>query len=146
MFKGECRFEAGVDHDGAVDELNEILRQDDLPYHLTHFLREPVQEGRGLTIHTRAYPQLIMKENEVLHANAIAQALTLLQRPHFRGTNSEYLAALEDYRKGDFGDCLTKCGSAFESVLKVISERQGWAYKPTDPAKRSSTPSCPIHA
>ena len=85
-------------------------------------------------IYTRAYPKVIMKESEVLHANAIAPALTLLQRPHFRGANSEYLAALEDYRKGDIADCLTKCGSAFESVLKVICHRKNWAYKETDTA------------
>jgi hypothetical protein len=40
-----------------------------------------------------------------------------------------------DYRKGDISDCLTKCGSAFESVLKVICDRKGWAYQQTDTAK-----------
>src|SRR5207247_6277666 len=35
----------------------------------------------------------------------------------------------------DIGDCLTKCGSAFESVLKVICTRKGWNYKQTDTAK-----------
>ena len=40
----------------------------------------------------------------------------------------------EDYRKGDIPDCLTKCGSAFESVLKVICERKGWGCKQTDAA------------
>jgi hypothetical protein len=75
-----------------------------------------------------------MKESEILHENAIAPALTLLQRPHFRAANSEYLAALEDFRKGDISDCLTKCGSSFESVLKVICDRKGWNYNQTDTA------------
>jgi hypothetical protein len=87
------------------------------------------------SIHTRAYPKVIMKESEVLHQNAIAPVLTLLERPHFSGANAEYLAALADYRKGDIPDCPTKCGSAFESFLKIICDRKGWAFRQTDTAK-----------
>jgi hypothetical protein len=136
IFKVECYSHVGLPEDVVVDELNELLRHDNLPYHVTHFVKETVQEGDGrYTIYTRAYPQVVMKESEVLHANAIAPALTLLGRPHFRGASKEYLAALEDYRKGDIGDCLTKCGSSFESVLKVICDRKGWRYTQTDTAK-----------
>jgi hypothetical protein len=60
--------------------------------------------------------------------------LNLLAQPHFQGANREFRAALEDYRKGDIGDCLAKCGSAFESVLKVICDRRGWAYSQNDTA------------
>jgi chaperonin GroEL (HSP60 family) len=119
-----------------VDELNALIRVDNLPYHLTHFVRETVNDTpTTYTIHTRAYPKVIMKESEFLHENAIAPVLTLLERPHFRGANAEYLAALEDYRKGDIPDCLTKCGSAFESVLKIICGRKGWAFGQTDTAR-----------
>jgi hypothetical protein len=41
---------------------------------------------------------------------------------------------LEDYRKGDIGDCLTKSGSALESVMKVICDRKGWPYRQEDTA------------
>ena len=44
--------------------------------------------------------------------------------------------ALEDYRKGDLGDCVAKCGSAFESVLKIICEKKRWPYQQTDTAAR----------
>ena len=33
-------------------------------------------------------------------------------------------------RKGHFGDSVTKCCSAFESVLKVLCTRNGWAFDP----------------
>jgi hypothetical protein len=136
IFKVECYFHVGLSETVVVDELNELLLQDNLPYHVTHFVKETIERGGGsYTTYTHAYPQVIMKESEVLHANAINPALTLLRRPHFRSANSEYLAALEDYRKGDIGDCLTKCGSAFESVLKVICDRKGWNYKQNDTAK-----------
>jgi len=140
IFSVECLFHVNGGDEQIVDELNELLRQDRLPYYVTYFVKETVREDRGRfgagdVIYTRAFPKVIMKENDVLHENAIVPALTLLQRPHFRAANDEYLAALEDYRKGDIGDCLTKCGSSFESVLKIICSRKGWTYKQTDTAK-----------
>jgi len=121
--------------DNLIDELNGLLRLDNLPYHLTHLVTETVTNGNSYSVHIRAYPKVIMKESEVLHENAIGPVMTLLERPHFEGPNAEYLAALEDYRKGDIQDCLTKCRSAFESVLKVICDRKGWTYKQNDTAK-----------
>ena len=44
------------------------------------------------------------------------------------------MEALEDYRKGDYGDCLTKCGSAFESTMKIICSKKNWSYKQIDTA------------
>ena len=139
IFNVECFFHVNRDATRAVDELNQLLRIDNLPYSVTHFVIETVQETSGryaghTSTYTRAYPKVIMKESDVMHENAIAPALALLQKPYFRGANSEYLAALEDYRKGDIGDCLTKCGSSFESLLKVICERKRWRYSQTDTA------------
>ena len=65
---------------------------------------------------------------------AIGPALELLSQPYFAAANKELLAALEDYRKGDIGDCLAKSGSALESVMKVICDRKKWPYRQTDPA------------
>jgi hypothetical protein len=39
-------------------------------------------------------------------------------------------------RKGVYGDCLVKCGSAFESVLKVLCTQNGWKFDPKDTAAR----------
>jgi hypothetical protein len=70
----------------------------------------------------------------VLYCSAIQPTLQLLREPEFSAANTEFLEALEDFRKADYGDCLAKCGSAFESVLKVICVRQKWSYAPTDTA------------
>jgi hypothetical protein len=122
-----------------VDELNTILRQDKLPYTLTHFVVEEIVHTSGMFsghkgTQVRSYPKAILKESEVLDQQAIGPALELLSQPHFASANKEFLAALEDYRKGDFGDCLVKAGSAFESVMKVICDRKQWAYNQTDTA------------
>jgi hypothetical protein len=139
IFSADSFFRVSVGDDKLIDELNGLLRLDNLPYHVTRFVKETVHETSGRyagsnVTYTRQFPKVIMKENETLHATAIEPALTLLQHLHFQNANKEYLAALEDYRNGDYGDCLTKCGSAFESVLKVICDRKGWSYKQTDTA------------
>jgi hypothetical protein len=122
-----------------VDEMNTILRQDNLPYGVTHFVVEEVVHTSGMFsghkgTQVRSYPKVILKESEVLDQQAIGPVLELLSQPHFASANKEFLAALEDYRKGDTGDCLVKCGSSFESVLKVICDRKGWAYNQHDTA------------
>jgi len=143
IFRVDCFSRVSLPENQLIEELNDLLRQDDLPYHVTGFVKETVQEvpsyppfaGRQATmIKTLAYPKVIMRENELLHVQVVAPTLKVLQRPAFRNANGEYLEALEDFRKGDFGDCLTKCGSAFESVLKVLCDLKRWPYRPTDTA------------
>lgn len=143
IFRVECYFHVAMPEERVVEELNELLRQDDLPYHVTEFIKEEVADDGtspfpfrgGTVIKTVAYPTVILRESEVLHAEAVAPALKLLQRPQFKNANAEYLEALEDYRKGDFADSLTKCGSAFESVLKILCKTKSWTYQETDTAK-----------
>jgi hypothetical protein len=69
-----------------------------------------------------------------LHRIAIQPTLQLLSGPDYVAANKEFLEALEEFRKGDYGDCLTKCGSSFESVLKIICTRKNWPYGTTDTA------------
>jgi len=77
----------------------------------------------------------VLREDQVLHAEAVAPAIQLLADSGFSSANQEFLAALDDYRKGRYPDCLTKCGSAFESTMKLICARRKWAYQPTDTAR-----------
>jgi hypothetical protein len=139
IFNNEAFSHVNMGDKNIVDELNDFLRQDKVPYSLTYFVWETYQETSGhfagLTAkRVRAYPKVIMKESEALHETATAPALRLLEDGRFAAANLEFLAALEDYRKGDYGDCLTKCASAFESVLKVICDCKAWPYKQTDTA------------
>ena len=139
IFRAESFFHASIGDDKLIDELNHLLQLDNLPYHVTRFVKETVSEqerfgGTRTVTYVREYPKVIMKESQTLHKTAIEPALVLLQRSHFQNANKEYLAALEDYRNGDYRDCLTKCGSAFESVLKIICDRKGWGCKQNDTA------------
>jgi len=121
-----------------VPSINEFFRIDNLPYHLTGYSMEEFEttfHGSPTTGYRIAeYPRVIRRESEVLHQYAIEPALHLLNQMEFQHANDEFLAALEDYRKGDCGDCLTKCGSAFESVMKVLCAQNSIPFKDTDTA------------
>ena len=81
-----------------------------------------------------SYPKVVLREDQVLHAEAVAPAIQLLGDRGFASANQEFLSGLEDYRKGRYGDCITKCGSAFESTMKLICTRRNWTYEQTDTA------------
>ena len=121
-----------------IPAINDFFRIDDLPFHLTPYVTEEYETSfyGSPTTGTRIveYPRVIQKDNEVLHQSAIKPALHVLRGKAFNSANSEFLNALEDQRKGDFRDCLTKCGSAFESTMKVLCKNNSIGYKETDTA------------
>ena len=115
-----------VDVHALHGNVNAFLEVDDLPYYLTGFT---VADGK-----IAAYPQVIRRDSEVLHESAIEPTLTLLSGPIFASANEEFLDALKDFRDGDYRDCVLKCGSSLESVMKLICDRRGWPYQQTDTA------------
>jgi len=144
IFRIDCFFRVELPEDQLIEELNELFEHDNLPYFLTNFVKETAQEyidcppydGRKKNvIKTVEYPKVIMKESEAIHLHAIEPTLKFLMHPDLKNANSEFLEALEDYRKGDYDDCLTKCGSSFESVMKIICEKRGWEYNQPDTAR-----------
>jgi hypothetical protein len=137
IFKAEAYFHVPTDVN-LVGEFNEFFDHDNLPYAVTDFVWVDAREMFMGSIHDvrkiAQHPRVIRKDSQVTHDSAIRPALELLHSPAFAAANAEFLEALEDYRKSDYGDCLTKCGSAFESVLKVICTRRRWPFDATDTA------------
>ena len=122
----------------VIDAVNEVFRQGSLPYRLTDYLTveeelEGVSQlnsgtyGRSVT-KIVAYPMIIVVEEEVSYKEAVKPALAILDRHEFAVANTEFRDGLEHYRRDRHQDCLTSCGSALESVLKVICDRKGWNY------------------
>ena len=71
---------------------------------------------------------------------AIKPTLTFLQtHSAFVQADQEFLEALRHYRKGEYRDCVLKCGNSFESVMKIICNRKQWPYKQTDTAQKLLT-------
>ncbi len=126
-----------------IDSINQFLQMDDLPYHITEYIYREYSCDLDATAGTEhdeygdkygiiGYPKVIRRENEVIHASAIQPALMLLSNPIFTSANSEFMEAHGHYRKGEYGDCLTKCSSSMESVMKIICDQKGWNYSQED--------------
>jgi len=134
IFRTQAYYDYLSGRGDLVENINVFFQQDDLPYSLTDFVWTSGHNGRNETITLTGYPQVISKNSEVLHIHAIQPTLQLLRKPGFEAANKEFLQALEDFRKADYADCLIKCGSSFESVLKVICTKKQWAYQPNETA------------
>ncbi len=132
-FSTKAYFQASG-QSNLVADFNEFLIQDQLPYAVTDFVWTESRDGPYPSTTLSAYPHVICKDSEVLYERAILPTLQLLREAEFSSANKEFLEGLEDFRKSDYGDCLTKCGSAFESVLKIICARKKWPYSATDTA------------
>jgi len=132
IFRAECLFHVVSDENDLVDAINEVFKSEGTPYQVTPVVKQEERStgghgpfSSGTIIRTVAYPKVVRAEDEVTFTEALAPALSMLADPQFNAANLEFRDALEEYRKGDYGDCLTKCGSAFESVLKVLCQRNG---------------------
>lgn len=138
IFQVECYWRACMDENTMVEEINHLLLLEDLPYALTPFIREVrIADFHGSPTETHflvSFPKVVLREHQVSYSEAISPAIQLLAGQGFTSANLEFLGALEDYRKGHYEDCLTKCGSAFESTMKLICAKHRWPYTETDTA------------
>lgn len=140
LFRTEC-FSSNVHTpwNDIVQKVNQFFAFDSLPYELTKVIwRDTGGDIRAVLFATTAsitsWPKVIPTDSMVVHQNAVGPALVLLSDSAFEEANREFVTALEDYRKRDYSDCLVKCGSAFESVMKVICDKKGWPYNQNDTA------------
>ena len=83
--------------------------------------------------------RIIRKDSELMHAEVIKPALTLLNSPAFAKANEEFMTAHRHYRTGAFKDAVTAANRAFESMLKAICGLEGWTYNSGDTAARLVT-------
>jgi hypothetical protein len=120
------------DENEFIDAINDIFRSEASPYQVTHGVhrREPMDRIRGESIIRVAFPKVIRVDEEVTHIEAVEPALSALSHPAYAAASDEFRKALEDYHAGDFEDCLGKCGSALESVLKVLCTRNQIVFDP----------------
>jgi len=116
-----------------VDALNDAFRLEAAPHQLIYGVqrREPtVAPYRGESIVRVSFPKIVRVDEEVAHTEAVQPALSALSDAAYAGADDEFRKALDDYRKDDFEDCLGKCGSAFESVLKVLCQKHSILFDP----------------
>lgn len=93
----------------AIDELNYRFREHGVGYQFVGH-------------------ELVRVDNQVLHAEAVVPALTLLTQPGYEGAENEFQAAYKHYRAGEHRAAVVAANNAFESTLKAICTKRGWEY------------------
>ena len=106
--------------DNAPCRLSPIgLRPDVISFSHPHFNWEMVT----------TWPQIYLAGEEVTHQEAVAPALYILRDPYYQPAEEAFRKALQAFRQGRYDDCLTQSHSAFERVLKLTCQKQGWHPK-----------------
>ncbi|MCL1139126.1 DUF7014 domain-containing protein [Shewanella pneumatophori] len=124
-----------LQYNSFIDEINQFLDIDELPYKLTYGNVETIEvendsddsvtSGFARVLkYDVTYPKIIRKDSEAIDQTAIEPVLTLLRGKEFSAANKEFLSGLEDYRHGKYRESVTKCCSAFESVMKVVCQQR----------------------
>lgn len=80
--------------------------------------------------------EIIRIDSELLHAEVVKPALTLLTQREYAGAQEEFLRAHKHYRQGNAEEALNECLKAFESVMKSICDKKGWTYDDGDGASK----------
>lgn len=80
--------------------------------------------------------EIIRVDSELVHAEAVKPALELLREKLYAGPEQEFRAAYEHYRNGKNKEAVTEAAKAFESTMKVILAKRGWAHSATDTASK----------
>lgn len=93
----------------AIDELNYRFREHGVGYQFVGH-------------------ELVRVDNQVLHAEAVVPALTLLTRSGYEGAENEFQAAYKHYRAGEHRAAVVAANNAFESTLKAICKKRGWEH------------------
>lgn len=91
----------------AINEINQRLREHGLGYEYIS-------------------GEIVRIDSELVHAEAVKPALTLLHDNRFAGAEQEFLSGFEHYRAGRSKEALTDALKALESTMKVICARRGW--------------------
>ena len=72
--------------------------------------------------------QALRVDSEFMHEEVVKPALRILSAPEYEGARDEFLSAHRHYRNCDHEEAITEAAKAFESTMKAICDRKGWAY------------------
>jgi hypothetical protein len=109
------KFDSRVDN--AIEELNDRFKEHGVGYQF--------EDG-----------ELVRVDSDLLHAEAVKPALTLLRTKRYAGPREEFLRAHEHYRHGRHEESLTEALKAFESTMKAICDSKKWPYDKGATAKK----------
>ncbi|MCP1852749.1 MULTISPECIES: STM4504/CBY_0614 family protein [unclassified Bradyrhizobium] len=71
--------------------------------------------------------KIIRIDNQLTHTEIVKPALQLLRNARYANAQKEFLDAHESYRHGKHAEALLNCNKAFESTMKIMCAKRGWA-------------------
>lgn len=74
--------------------------------------------------------QIIRRDSEFLHAEAVKPAIRLLAGADWRGAADEFFKAHDNFRHGRKEDANVAALKSIESTMKIICDKKTWAYDP----------------
>lgn len=81
--------------------------------------------------------EIVKVDSQFVHADVVKPTLQILgNNVNYKGANNEFLSAHEHYRHQHFKECLNDCLKSFESLMKAIHVKRGWAFSQNDTAKK----------
>jgi hypothetical protein len=121
----------------ALDVIEAVFRHAAKGGQISQKYPDAVAElNRRFSDHSLGYQyvdgNIIRRDSEYLHAEAVLPALHLLAEPGFEGPNNEFRLAHKRYREGSTKEAVTEALKALESTLKAIFNKRQWSYGPTD--------------
>ncbi|MFK9005549.1 STM4504/CBY_0614 family protein [Pseudomonas pergaminensis] len=94
--------------DASIDELNKRFQEHGVGYQFVN-------------------GEILRVDSQLLHAEVVKPALRLLENKFYAGPQDEFLKAHEHYRHGNSKEALNECLKSFESLMKAICVKRGWA-------------------
>ncbi|WP_156089017.1 STM4504/CBY_0614 family protein [Pseudomonas viridiflava] len=80
--------------------------------------------------------QIVRIDSQLLHAEVVKPAVSLLDTPGFEGPQEEFHSAHEHYRHKRYKEALNDSLKSLESTMKAIAEERGFPFKKGDTAKK----------
>jgi hypothetical protein len=109
-FTSRAIFNIKQSPDEAIEELNYRFKDNNVGY---EFIKR----------------ELVRIDRQFIHKEAVKPAIKLLYEEDFQGAADEFLKAHEHYRKGNHKEALVEALKAFESTMKTICDKKGYAYQ-----------------
>lgn len=126
---------------GVEDKFSNYTSKQMSDYGMTISVEEAIEElNHRFKEHSIGYQyasgKIIKMTSEYLHVSAVQPAILLLQDENFDGALIEFLKAHEHYRSNDYSSAINEALKSFESTMKTICDKKGWAYDPKDTASK----------
>lgn len=102
------RSDANQIADNSIDELNKRFQHHGVGYQFVN-------------------GEILRVDSQLLHVEVVKPALRLLEGKGYAGAQQEFLRAHEHYRHGNSKEALNEGLKSFESLMKAICVKRGWA-------------------